>query len=154
MPRSLCLLLVVLLSYGAAVASPDALLARALALQAEGNGQEALRLLGDFDAATPAAPAHGRLLFLRALLYQRHGNPEAALADFQRVFDAYPPLADYAAWELVQGPRGTGPAGAPPGDGSHPGGALPLQPALACLPAHPGRGAGPAGAGGGGACHA
>jgi soluble lytic murein transglycosylase len=73
----------------------------ALALMQQGAWQQAVETLGEL-ADGPLTPALARLWFVRGTLAQKLLEPEIARQAFSRVWQGYPPLADYAAWALVQ----------------------------------------------------
>lgn len=74
----------------------------ALSLMQQGAWQQAVETLGELPQSGPLTPASGRLWFLRGTLAQKLLNQDMARQAFTRVWEGYPPLADYAAWELVQ----------------------------------------------------
>jgi soluble lytic murein transglycosylase len=61
-----------------------------------------MEALGPFETPQTLTPVVGRLAFLRAILAQRLQQPDTAQRAYTLVWLAYPPLADYAAWELAQ----------------------------------------------------
>ena len=73
----------------------------ALGLMQQGAWQQAVDTLGTL-ADGPMTPALARLWFLRGTLAHKLLDPETARQAFTRVWQGYAPLADYAAWELVQ----------------------------------------------------
>jgi soluble lytic murein transglycosylase len=98
--------IVVLGLAGAALGAPTSAeqrLQQALALLQQGNAAQAMQALGTLEVASETlTPASGRLTFLRATLAQRLQEPTMAQRAFTFVWLTYPPLADYAAWELAQ----------------------------------------------------
>jgi soluble lytic murein transglycosylase len=85
-----------------APASYEQRLQHALALWQQGNTAQAMEALGPLEAAETLTPGLARLTFLRGMLAQHLQEPETAQRAFTLVWLAYPPLADYAAWELAQ----------------------------------------------------
>lgn len=77
-------------------------LAQTLGLRQQGAWQQAAEAVGELDSGSRMTPALARLWFVRGTLAQKLLNPESAQQAFQRVWHDYPPLADYAAWEMVQ----------------------------------------------------
>jgi TolA-binding protein len=77
-------------------------LRQALLLKQAGQWQQALQAIGTLEHPQDVSPPLGRLLFLRATLALQLHDPEAAMQDFARILQTYPPLADYAGWEMVQ----------------------------------------------------
>jgi soluble lytic murein transglycosylase len=61
-----------------------------------------MEVIGRLDTPAAITPAFGRLAFLRATLAQRLQHDEVARDAYRLVWLAYPPLADYAAWEIAQ----------------------------------------------------
>jgi soluble lytic murein transglycosylase len=91
------------LTYGKSLAqSNQERLRQALLLQQAGQWQQALQVIGTLESPQDVSPLLGRLLFLRATLALQLHGPEAAIQDFARILQTYPPLADYAGWEMVQ----------------------------------------------------
>ena len=80
----------------------DDRLRQALALQQAGQWSLAIQAIGTLDVTDTPAPALGRLLYLRGKLALQLQNTEAALHDFAQVLYTYPPLGDYAGWEMLQ----------------------------------------------------
>jgi soluble lytic murein transglycosylase len=80
----------------------DDRLRQALALQQAGQWSLAIQAIGTLDVTDTLAPALGRLLYLRGKLALQLQNTEAALHDFAQVLYTYPPLGDYAGWEMLQ----------------------------------------------------
>lgn len=77
-------------------------LAQALGHMQHEAWQQALEAIGDLPHRGHLTPVQGRLWFLRGVLAQKLQDPETARQAFERVWQGYPPLADYAAWEMVQ----------------------------------------------------
>jgi soluble lytic murein transglycosylase-like protein len=91
------------LTYGTSLAqSNQERLRQALLLKQAGQWQQALQAIGTLESPQDASPSLARLLFLRATLAIQLHDPEAAMRDFARVLQTYPPLADYAGWEMMQ----------------------------------------------------
>jgi soluble lytic murein transglycosylase len=64
--------------------------------------QQALEAVGELDKKAVLTPELARLWFVRGMLAQKLQDPDTARQAFDRVWQGYPPLADYAAWEMVQ----------------------------------------------------
>jgi soluble lytic murein transglycosylase len=64
--------------------------------------QQAMEAVGELDRKTALTPELARLWFVRGTLAQKLQDPDTARQAFERVWQGYPPLADYAAWEMVQ----------------------------------------------------
>ncbi len=77
-------------------------LGQALGLMQQGAWQQAGEAIGELDSGAALTPGLARLWFVRATLAQKLQGPETARQAFERVWRGYPPLADYAAWEMVQ----------------------------------------------------
>jgi soluble lytic murein transglycosylase len=77
-------------------------LQQALALMQRQQWPQAVQRIGPLDEAAPMTPPVGRLWFLRARLAQHLQDAPTARQAFTQVWRTYPPLADYAAWELAQ----------------------------------------------------
>jgi len=77
-------------------------LAQTLGLMQQGAWQQAMEAIGELQGGSSMPPALGRLWFVRGTLAQKLLNPELAQQAFERVWQGYPPLADYAAWEMAQ----------------------------------------------------
>lgn len=86
----------------AASPSDDDRLRQAVSLAQRGHLVQAMDVIGHLDIPAAITPAFGRLAFLRATLAQRLQHDDAARDAYHLVWLAYPPLADYAAWELAQ----------------------------------------------------
>ena len=97
------ILLGLLLGCGTAQKVPyEQRLAQTLGLMQQEAWQQALEAIGELDGGRSMPPALGRLWFVRGMLAQKLLNPGLARQAFERVWQGYPPLADYAAWEMVQ----------------------------------------------------
>lgn len=97
------ILLGLLLGCSAAETVPyEQRLAQALGLMQQGAWQQAMESIGELDGRSPMTPALARLWFVGGTLAQKLLSPEAARQAFERVWQGYPPLADYAAWEMAQ----------------------------------------------------
>ena len=77
-------------------------LQHALTLMQQGAWAPALGTIGELERPRLAAPALGRLWFLRGTLAQKLHDTATALEAFTQVWHTYPPLADYAAWEMAR----------------------------------------------------
>src|SRR5262249_10064210 len=77
-------------------------LEQTLGLMQQGAWQQAMEAIGELQGGSAMPPALGRLWFVRGTLAQKLLNPELARQAFERVWQGYPPLADYAAWEMAQ----------------------------------------------------
>ena len=77
-------------------------LAQALRYMQQGVWQQAVEAIGELDRKAALTPELARLWFVRGMLAQKLQDPETARQAFERVWQGYPPLADYAAWEMVQ----------------------------------------------------
>ena len=77
-------------------------LAQALGFMQQGAWQQAIEAIGELDRKVALTPELARLWFVRGTLAQKLQDPDTARRAFERVWQAYPPLADYAAWEMVQ----------------------------------------------------
>jgi soluble lytic murein transglycosylase len=86
----------------AAAPSDDDRLRHAVSLVQGGYLAQAMEVIGHLDIPATITPTFGRLAFLRATLAQRLQQDDAARDAYNLVWLAYPPLADYAAWELAQ----------------------------------------------------
>ena len=64
--------------------------------------EQAAEAIGELDRRGTMTPALARLWFVRGMLTQKLQDPDTARQAFERVWQGYPPLADYAAWEMVQ----------------------------------------------------
>ena len=100
--RLLLLLLCLKPCLGLTAPIDDQRLQRALALVRHNDIDGALEAIGLLDASAPITPALGRLAFLRATLAQQRQDAASAQRFFTLVWLVYPPLADYAAFELAQ----------------------------------------------------
>jgi len=97
------ILLGLLLGCGTAQTVPyEQRLAQALGLMQQEAWQQALEAIGELEGGRSMPPALARLWFVRGTLAQKLLSPESAQQAFERVWQGYPPLADYAAWEMVQ----------------------------------------------------
>jgi soluble lytic murein transglycosylase len=95
--------LLICLTHGKSLAqSHQERLHQALLLKQAGQWQQALQAIGTLESPQDVSPPLGRLLFLRATLARQLHDPEAAMRDFARLLQTYPPLADYAGWEMAQ----------------------------------------------------
>jgi soluble lytic murein transglycosylase len=63
---------------------------------------EAVQSLGNLDDAKAITPWLARAWFVRATLALKLQDPDVALTYLLKVWYTYPPLADYAAWEIAQ----------------------------------------------------
>ena len=77
-------------------------LTRALGLMQQGAWQQAVAAIGKLERKEALPPELARLWFVRGTLAQKLQDPDTARQAFERVWQGYPPLADYAAWEMVQ----------------------------------------------------
>jgi soluble lytic murein transglycosylase len=68
----------------------------------QGAWQQAMEAIGELDRKAALTPELARLWFVRGTLAQKLQDPDAARQAFERVWQGYPPLADYAAWAIVQ----------------------------------------------------
>ncbi|MDH3604285.1 MAG: outer membrane protein assembly factor BamD, partial [Candidatus Tectomicrobia bacterium] len=104
--RDLCSVLVILLLPAGLVmaASPSDAdrLRHALSLAHRGHLAQAMEVIGPLDTLATITPIFGRLAFLRATLAQHLQHDDAARDAYSLVWLTYPPLADYAAWEIAQ----------------------------------------------------
>lgn len=64
--------------------------------------QEAVKSLGNLDDAKTITPWVARAWFVRATLALELHDPDVALYYFLKVWHTYPPLADYAGWEIAR----------------------------------------------------
>ena len=87
---------------GAAALSYDKRLQLALELMRHTQWPQAVQTIGPLDGIPVVTPTMGRLWFLRALLAQNLADVPSALHAFTQIWQHYPPLADYAAWEMAQ----------------------------------------------------
>ena len=88
-----------------AVADPgpyEQRLTQVLGFMQQGAWQQAMEAVGELDRKVALTPELARLWFVRGMLAQKLQDPETARQAFERVWQGYPPLADYAAWEMVQ----------------------------------------------------
>ena len=83
-------------------ASYEPRLTQALELMQQGAWQQAVEAVGELERKAALSPELARLWFVRGTLAQKLQDPDAARQAFERVWQGYPPLADYAAWEMVQ----------------------------------------------------
>ena len=83
-------------------ASYEQRLTQALGFMQQGAWQQAMAAIGELDRKAALTPEWARLWFVRGILAQKLQDPETARQAFERVWQDYPPLADYAAWEMVQ----------------------------------------------------
>jgi peptidoglycan lytic transglycosylase len=77
-------------------------LAQALGFMQQGAWQQAVEAIGELPKKAALTPELARLWFVRGILAQKLQDPDTAQQAFERVWQGYPPLADYAAWEMVQ----------------------------------------------------
>src|SRR5262249_19047554 len=77
-------------------------LTQALGFMQQGAWQQALEAVGELEKKATLTPELARLWFIRGTLAQKLQDPDTARQAFERVWQGYPPLADYAAWEMVQ----------------------------------------------------
>ncbi len=77
-------------------------LVQALELMQQEAWQEVVEAIGELPKDAALTPGLARLWFVRGTLAQKLQDPETARQAFERVWQGYPPLADYAAWEMVQ----------------------------------------------------
>jgi soluble lytic murein transglycosylase len=82
--------------------SYDHRLRQALELKQAGQWSQALQAIGTLEVTPTPSAALGRLWYLRGTVALQLQRPDVALADFSQVLHTYPPLGDYAAWELMQ----------------------------------------------------
>lgn len=87
---------------GAAALSYEKRLQLALELMRHTQWPQAVQTIGPLDGIPVVTPTMGRLWFLRALLAQNLADVPSALHAFTQIWQHYPPLADYAAWEMAQ----------------------------------------------------
>ena len=88
-----------------AVAEPgpyEQRLTQALGFMQQGAWQQAMEAIGELDRKAALTPELARLWFVRGTLAHKLQDPDTARQAFERVWQGYPPLADYAAWEMVQ----------------------------------------------------
>ena len=88
-----------------AVADPgpyEQRLTQALGFMQQGAWQQAMEAIGELERKAALTPELARLWFVRGTLAQKLQDPDTARQAFERVWQGYPPLADYAAWEMVQ----------------------------------------------------
>ena len=88
-----------------AVADPgpyEQRLTQALGFMQQGAWQQAMEAIGELDRKAALTPELARLWFVRGMLAHKLQDPDTARQAFERVWQGYPPLADYAAWEMVQ----------------------------------------------------
>jgi TolA-binding protein len=86
----------------APVLSYEKRLQKALELTQQNKWPQAIQSIGTLYSAAPVTPTVGRLWFLRATLAQKLQDAPTAVHAFTQVWHTYPPLADYAAWEIAQ----------------------------------------------------
>ena len=77
-------------------------LTQALEFMQRGAWQQAMAAIGELERKADLTPELARLWFVRGTIAQKLQDPETARQAFERVWQGYPPLADYAAWEIVQ----------------------------------------------------
>jgi soluble lytic murein transglycosylase-like protein len=77
-------------------------LTQALGFMQQGAWQQAMGAIGELDKKAALTPELARLWFVRGTLAQKLQDPDTARQAFERVWQGYPPLADYAAWAMVQ----------------------------------------------------
>jgi soluble lytic murein transglycosylase len=101
-----CLLLLLWCRVAYANTTPEAVytqrLQHALTLMQQGSWAQALETIGELERPRLAAPALGRLWFLRGTLAQKLHDTATAFEAFTQVWHTYSPLADYAAWEMAR----------------------------------------------------
>ena len=106
MPRVVWMGVLLWMSLGMrAVADPgpyEQRLTQALGFMQQGAWQQAIEAVGELDRKAALTPELARLWFVRGTLAQKLQDPDTARQAFERVWQGYPPLADYAAWEMVQ----------------------------------------------------
>jgi soluble lytic murein transglycosylase len=68
----------------------------------QGSWQQAMEAIGELETKAALTPELARLWFVRGILAQKLQDADTAQQAFERVWQGYPPLADYAAWEMVQ----------------------------------------------------
>ncbi len=95
------LLLVTLLCTARSVSDAQRL-RQALDLVQQSNLTQAMKIIGPLNTSATMTPAFGRLAFLRATVAQRLQDSDDARRAWTLVWLTYPPLADYASWEIVQ----------------------------------------------------
>ena len=83
-------------------ASYEPRLTQALELMQQGAWQQAVEAVVELERKAALPPELARLWFVRGTLAQKLQDPDTARRAFERVWQGYPPLADYAAWEIVQ----------------------------------------------------
>jgi peptidoglycan lytic transglycosylase len=83
-------------------ASYEQRLTQALGFMQQGAWQQAMAAIGELERKTALTPELARLWFVRGTIAQKLQDPDTARQAFERVWQGYPPLADYAAWEMVQ----------------------------------------------------
>src|SRR6266446_351611 len=77
-------------------------LAQALGLMQQEAWPQAVEAIGELPKGAALTPGLARLWFVRGTLAQKLQDPETARQAFERVWQSYAVLADYAAWEMVQ----------------------------------------------------
>ena len=77
-------------------------LTQALGFMQQEAWQQAIEAVGELERKAALTPELARLWFVRGTLAQKLQDPDTARQAFERVWQGYPPLADYAAWEMVQ----------------------------------------------------
>jgi soluble lytic murein transglycosylase len=77
-------------------------LQRAVELAQQKQWHQAIHIIGTLDHAAPGTAVVGRLWFLRGMLAKHLQDAPTAMHAFNQVWRTYPPLADYAAWEIAQ----------------------------------------------------
>jgi soluble lytic murein transglycosylase len=82
--------------------SYDHRLQQALGLVQAKKWAQAMQTIGTLEVTAAPLPALGRLWYLRGTIALQLQNTEAAQRDFSQVLRTYPPLGDYAGWELLQ----------------------------------------------------
>jgi len=83
-------------------ASYEQRLTQVLGFMQQGAWQQAMVAIGELDRKAALTPEWARLWFVRGIIAQKLQDPDTARQAFERVWRDYPPLADYAAWEMVQ----------------------------------------------------
>ena len=77
-------------------------LQQAVELAQHKKWHQAVHIIGTLDHASAGTAAVGRLWFLRGILAKNLQDAPTAMQAFNQVWRTYPPLADYAAWEIAQ----------------------------------------------------
>jgi soluble lytic murein transglycosylase len=77
-------------------------LTQVLGLMQQEAWPQAVEAIGELPRNAALTPGLARLWFVRGMLAQKLRDPVTARQAFEWVWQGYPPLADYAAWEIVQ----------------------------------------------------